>query len=56
MNTMLLRSDYSLAQTVIESVSEDLINEWTHNIENDGNYTHITGLMAALYTWAIKSI
>lgn len=56
MNTMLLRNDFELAQTVIENVSEDLINEWNHNIENSGNFTHVTGLMAALYTWAIKGI
>lgn len=56
MNAMLLRNDFKLAETVIENVSDDLINEWNRNIGNVGDYTQVTGLMAALYTWAIKGI
>lgn len=54
MNSMLLRNDFKLAQTVIENVSGDLINEWNRNIGKDGSFMPVTGLMAALYTWAIK--
>lgn len=54
MNAMLLRNDFKLAQNVIENVSDDMINEWNGYIGERGYYIPITGLMAALYTWAIK--
>ncbi len=54
MNTMLLRNDFKLAQNVIQNVSDDLINEWNRNAGKVGNFIQITGLMAVLYTWAIK--
>lgn len=54
MNTMLLRNDFKLAQNVIEWVSDDLIEEWNRHIGQRDGYTHVTELMAALYTWAIK--
>lgn len=51
---MLLRNDFQLAHTVIENVSEDLIVEWNRKIKTADNFTHVTELMAGLYTWAIK--
>lgn len=56
MNAMLMRNDFQLAQTVIENVSDDLINEWNRNIGKVDDFTQVTGLMATLYTWAIKGL
>lgn len=54
MNAMLLKNDFKLAQAVIENMSDDLINEWNRSVGNVSDFTQITGLMATLYTWAIK--
>lgn len=54
MNAMLLRNEFKLAQNVIENVSDDFIIEWNRSIDKVDHFTLVNGLMAALYTWAIK--
>lgn len=52
---MLLKNDFKLAQIAIESVSDDLINEWNNHIYNEKiDETNVPELMASLYNWAIK--
>lgn len=54
MNAILLRNDFQSVHRVIESVSDDLINDWNRNTENMNKCMQVTDLMAVLYTWAIK--